>query len=397
MDDKTTELTVISPGALPTILATPGASDILSSLAAKVAVFRADASTPAGREETRSLAYEIARTKTKLDNIGKDLTEEARKVTSAVNAERKVLRERLEELQERVRAPLTAWENRDKARIEEHEAALRVIAGWADISADTSSVQISYHIDMFDLAKFDYRNWQEFEPRANIAIAATRDTLRKMHADAVKRETEAAELAKLRAEEAERQRIQAEKERAEREARIAQEAAEAAKREAETRAAEEAAQAQRMAEAAQRRLEAEAQAAKEREARAEADRIESEAREKLAQERIEQMRRQKAEDDAKAEAAKMVAAAKAEADAQAAAEAATAAERKRLNDQAATLQAEADARAANIAHRRTATREAVAAVMTIMGEFYGEPDEKCGKTIVEAIARGAIPHVTISY
>ena len=90
---QSTALVVIPAGELPQIVAADK-DGILAGLAAKVAAFDSDMSTKKGRDACRSLSYEISRVKTKLDTLGKGLTEEQQRMINAVNAERRLLRER---------------------------------------------------------------------------------------------------------------------------------------------------------------------------------------------------------------------------------------------------------------------------------------------------------------
>ncbi len=86
-----------------------------------------DLSTAAGRKEVISMAATIAKTKQFIDKTGKQLTETARDFTKRVNEERKWSFEELEELQKKVRQPVTDLENAEKARIELRDSAYAII------------------------------------------------------------------------------------------------------------------------------------------------------------------------------------------------------------------------------------------------------------------------------
>lgn len=81
-----------------------GVMALLARLEADVRAVKTDISTAIGREQVRSLAYKVARSKTALDAMGKALTDDARAQIDAVNAERRAIRERLDALAEPVRA-----------------------------------------------------------------------------------------------------------------------------------------------------------------------------------------------------------------------------------------------------------------------------------------------------
>ena len=203
-----------------------------------------DISTEAGRKAIASLAYKIAQSKTKLDKIGKELTEEQRLFIEGVNAERKRAWKELEELQDEVRKPLTEWETAEKVRIERHETAIARMIELSDFSMPHTREDIEKRIDHLALI-FD-RDWQEFGMRAEYTNKTVWETLQVQHKALWKAETDAAELARLRA--AEDARLQKE-----RDEKIAADAAAEATRQAEEKAAQELKAEQDKAAAARRR------------------------------------------------------------------------------------------------------------------------------------------------
>lgn len=350
---------------VPAIVFGPGGVEkIIKDLTDKVLAIPTDISTATGRKAIASLAYKVARSKTALDEMGKELAADLKRQTNAIDAERRTIRDRLDALQEQVRKPLTDWENAEKQRVADHEAALLAITESPLYGARETSAEVRARLDY--LTNYPARDWQEFAERArktlDAEIARTRDIL----ATVEKRESEAAELERLRAERIAR-------EQAERDARIAAEAAERARREAEDKAA----RAQALADA------------KAREAREKAE------REKAA---AEQAARQAEERARKAEADRIAAEQKAKADAEAAAakaerdrHEAIEAERKRVADEKAAQAREAAKREANKKHRdeinRNAKQSFVACGMA----------EDAAELAVALIAQGAIPNVAITY
>lgn len=346
--DTLTPAVVFAPG---------GVESIISKLEADVRNVVTDISTEAGRKAIASLAYKVARSKTALDDMGKDLVAGLKAQTGKIDAERRIIRDRLDALRDEVRKPLDNFENAEKERVAGHEAILAAILEAAQLSADAGTAAINARIGAVrDLSQ---RDWQEFAARATATIDTARKTLETALAQATKREAEAAELARLRAE-------QIAREQAEREAKIAAEAAERARIAAELKAEREAAEVAARAEAERRRVD------KER-----ADAIA----------RAEQ-----------AEADKRAAAATAVQDAKNAAEAAERSrlaaiesERKRVADEAAKEAAEKARREADKAHRAKFNNEALAAFEAL--GFAKEPS----RLLVETIARGEVPHVSINY
>lgn len=357
MNEQTTDLVVLSK-LVPAVLFAPGGSDdVLERIRREVRSFHADISTKAGREAVASLAYKVARSKTALDDLGKDLVSEFKAKSSAVDAERRKIREELDALKDEVRKPLTDWENAEKARLAGHEDAIAALALAARLEIDMNADAIAGRLE--SLGTLAQRDWQEFATRADATLNNTRSSLNAALADARKREDEAAELARLRAE-------QAEREKREREERIAAEAADRARREAEEKAEKE-------------RKQAEAKAAAERE------RIEMEKRD--AEERAAAAERKAKQDAERAERERVAAEARAKQER----EAAVKAERERQDRERREAEAAAQKREADKKHRAKINNEALAALQTA-----GLSNEQ-GTAVITAIARGEIPHIKIAY
>lgn len=349
----------------PAVVFAPGGVDeVLGKIRAEVQSIHADISTPAGRATIASVAYKIARSKTALDKMGKTLGEDHYKSWKAITSERARIEKELDALKDDFRKPLTDWENAEKKRVEDHEAALLAISDAATFAVPPDLGAIRGRLAA--LKDMPPRDWQEFAKRAAEAMADSTARLTAQLQAAEKQEAERIELERLRAE-------QIAREQAERDARIAAEAAEKARLEAETKARAE-------AEAAERR------------ARQEQERVEQEKR------RAEQAQREAEERAAKAERDRIAAEEKAKADAEAAAiraeqaqKVAIEAERKRAADEKAAQEREAAAREANKRHRAKINGEArdalVAAGLSAVD----------ATAAITAIALGSVPHTRISY
>lgn len=358
-----------------------GVDDVLERIAKAARAEKPDVSTRQGRKDIASLALKVAKSKTHLDDMGKDMAADWKAQASRVDAERRKVRDFLDALKEEVRAPLTKYEQDEEARIAGHEAALAEItigSAAADMTADDMAARLEY------LRAYPARNWQEFEQRAADALAAEIARAEALHAAAVKAEAEAAELARLRAEQQERDRQEAIRLQAEREARIAAEAAEKARLAAEAEAhrlrAEELARVE--AELARRQHAADA----ERRAAEEA-RLAEVRRAREAEERAADAERARIAAEKKAEEDRIEAARWAEQDKAAAIDA----EQRRVADAMAAEEAEAARRAANVAHKTKINREVFAALVAI-----GVSDETA-QAVIKAIVRGEVPHVSLTY
>ena len=330
-----------------------------------------DVSTRAGREAFASLGLKVAKTKTAFDGMGKSLVDGWKKQAGVIDQERRMIRDRLDALKEEVRKPLTEYENAERDRIAAHEAALAEIIAFADVPADASPYQIALRMD--DLTAKAKRSWQEFSTRATMTIGQINDRLTDLHAAAVKRDADAAELDRLRAEHAEHERQEAEIRQQEREDEIRRRAAEQARLDAEARAAAELGEAARREQAAELARVAAQEAAD----RAEAARVAAVA--KAEQDRLDAERR--------AEVARKEAAAQSAERERVAIDA----ERKRAAAAKAAEEAETARRTADKAHRAKVNNEAMS------GLVAAGLEDKAARAAVIAIARGAVPHTSISY
>ena len=318
--------------------------------------FVPDLSTAASRKMIASKAFEVTKVKTTLEKQAKALTEEWRTRTNAVNAGRNVIVGRLEALADEVRAPLTKWEEGEKARVAECRSIIdRDIKAAAVVTLDDTAASVRQRgTDVWHIV-LDAEKFGDMLPEAEAAKAQAVETLKAALARLTREEADAAELAKLRAEN---------------EARAAKEAAEAEEREKEKREAEEAAAAE-----AKRIADAAVEAEKIERARAEA--IEAE-RLKLQREHEQALAAEKRKAE-EAEAARQ-----AEIDRAAAVEA----ERLAKIEEDAAAQRERDE---NIAHRTAVKTAAKTALMTCGA------DEETARKIVVAILAGEIPAVSLRF
>lgn len=187
-----------------------------------------DPTTPKGREEIRSVAFKITKNRTALFDKAKNLTEDWRVKTKAVNDERGRMEKRLLALEEEIRRPLTEFENREKQRVAEHERQIELIkAPLHGLDFHATQDQIREAIEMLPSSD---RDFEEFQELANAEMTKAKAELERRLQERIKHDDDQAELERLRAQEKERQ------EQEERD-RIAKDAAEAARKQAEAEAA----------------------------------------------------------------------------------------------------------------------------------------------------------------
>lgn len=295
------ELLVLEKHSIENIFKEGGLDPILQSIENTVKTTVLDVTTKKGRKEIASLAAKIARSKTALDNAGKDLVSGIKAKAKVIDNERKKAREFLDELKEETRKPLTEFEEKEKQRVAELEQRIQNLRNAAqDIPSDSASIQEV--IDRLNVTDPD--TFEEFQEQAAGAKSLALTKLTIALDDAKKREQEQAELEQLRREKEEREQKEREeqirKEEAERVQREAEEKAERERREAEERAAQEKREAAEahQAELDRQRQEQEEKARKEAEAREAEARAEIEAAQKEAEEnrrRLEAAEREKQE------------------------------------------------------------------------------------------------------
>ncbi|WP_449404694.1 hypothetical protein [Klebsiella grimontii] len=247
-----------------------------------------DVTTKKGRDAIASMAHKVARSKTYIDNAGKDLVAELKALPKQIDESRRVARERLDALKDEVRRPLTEWEA-EQARIAAEKAAeeerQRIEAEQkAALEALRKQVELDHEMALLMNDAFD-REQAEKKAEAERQRIAREEEIKRQAEEKAKRE--AAEKAQREIDAAaarEREAILA-KERAERERIEAQQRAEREQREA--------------AERAEREKQAAVEAER-RKAQEEADRIRREA-EQREQARLAEEKR-KADEQARREA-----------------------------------------------------------------------------------------------
>lgn len=278
-----TALAIIPVASLPVILAADE-NDIFGKLFAELKDFKGDASTERGRKEIISKASKVSTAKQDLLRLGKSLKEDHLRIQKSIVAEEKVIEDRFDALRDQIRAPVTAYENREKDRVADHRARIALIENWAIYPGEWTSEQIADHIAMISTHELLTRDWQEFKAKAEDTIAGTLNALKRRYQEAAKQESDAVELARLQAKEAERLRLAAIEAQRIREEQIAAEAAETARKAAEAEAARQAQEAEARTQAAMRAQEEAARLERE-----DARRREIEAAEALARAESERL------------------------------------------------------------------------------------------------------------
>lgn len=336
-----------------------GLDAIIENIRKQASIVGLDVEKKKDRDFMRSSAANVAKAKTKLDAMGKSLTEEWKTKSKAVDASRKAMREKLDALKEEVRAPLTEYENREKLRIEKLDAVYDLIVNLGKIYCATTDTALAVgelegNIKQLNEMAID----ESLAERELDCIKAHRRSIEKLEttiAGIKKAEQQAAELEDLRLR-------QEQEEKEKREAEIAEQAAEQARQEAAKVMLEQ-----------QEAAENAAKEAADREAKAKQDVIDAKAKAKHDAEQAELRLKQQAE---QAELDKQVA---------------IKAEQQRQVDEAAKQAKEAAEREANKAHKKKVNNEAMQSFID------GGLDEVAAKLAVTLLAKKVIKHAQINY
>ncbi|MCH7369856.1 hypothetical protein [Aeromonas sp. MR16] len=355
-DTAQAQLVVIEPTTAVTLFTEgTGVNELLADIRQKATSLVPDTTTTKGRKEIASIAYAVAKTKTYLDGLGKELTDQYKAIPRKIDEHRKTIRDTLDALKEEVREPLTRFEEAEAARVEAlqsrlvHLNELGSAASVEIVAADLQAMLLEVEQTALD------DSWQELLPQATVAKELAAKRLGETLATRLKYEAEQAELEVLR-------KKQAEQERIDRERLIAEQAAEQARLQEENRQRLEREAAQHREQEAQRQT----QAALKREEQARRD---AEAAE---------LARQQAEENAVSQAE----------------EAATRAaeqERQHIADEQRLKDEESARRLADREHRG---RINSSIVMDLMGLGLAED---VAVNLVKYIASNKIDHLTINY
>lgn len=170
--------------------------NFLKDVSKRVDEFTGDVSTTKGRDQIKSHAYSLSKAKVAIDTAGKKQVEEEKKKIKLVDSQRKKIKDGLDELRDKVREPLTRYENEEKARIAKHERVLQEIK---DIgSSNYGDVVLDLEEAIKKLSQLQNRDWEEFAKSASYAITFSSDILNLAKDKAVIAAKEKEELETLR-------------------------------------------------------------------------------------------------------------------------------------------------------------------------------------------------------
>ena len=208
-----------------------GLEPLIEAVREKVDTFTHDLTTAKGRSATASLSAKVSKAKTFLDGLGKKLVEDQKREIKLVDESRKSMRDQLDQLRDEARAPLTAWENAEKQRLDDLESAIQELKEMGKpVDGATAQIYMEIHDKLSSIQiddRYQERKVEAFsEQQKSLGWLATKITELNIA------EAKKAELEKLRKE----AEIRAKKDEEE---RLRQEGVERAKAEAEAKIAAE--------------------------------------------------------------------------------------------------------------------------------------------------------------
>lgn len=142
---------------------------LVEDIKSKALAVESDITTAKGRNLIAGIAYKVVRSKTYLDGLGKGLVAEMKRKVAAVDAERKFVRDTLDQLRDEIRKPLDEWEVVDQVRKDEHHVHLNALELIGPSVFDTPA-----DIDekIVKLTTIMDREWEEFGKLAATKSAA---------------------------------------------------------------------------------------------------------------------------------------------------------------------------------------------------------------------------------
>lgn len=355
--------------------------------------------TKSGNKDARSHVHKLRKTKGALEKVRKEAKADYLRLGRAVDSEAADIESRIEAMIAVHQVKLDEIEQRETARVSALEERLRAISPGIEHYENSDAVRVAIaSVEAITITV----DWQEFMAQAATVKEQVLARLNGYLLTAIKAEEDAAELARLRAETLAR-------EQADRDAAIAAAAADKARKEAEEKAAQEASKARQALLDAQAEAERKEAAARQAIADAEeqARRKEAAATQALkdaAEQAIqaeEAAKRRELDLKMQAEEAQRRADAQAKAAEEARVTALARAEEDRLRaveDEKRRAAAEAKRIADEAAKREANTRHCGAINRAAMQALIDSGiAEECAKAVIKLIAQGKVPNVKIEY
>lgn len=336
-------------------LFTPEGMDlIIAEIEKETSDFEADISTKKGQAEIKSMAAKVAKCKAPIKALSMELKEESRRLIDGVNFQWNRYEAAMDDLRDKIRKPVDEIEKREAEILKARQDKLALIEQYR--AADFANSPPMYEDAIKEVKKHLQFDWGGFGFKAETSANEILEILQQKFTAAKKYQEDQAELAKLRAEAAERAKK-------DREEQIAKDAADKAKRDAE-----------------------------EEKKRIEQERLDAEKRAKDAEELAAKQAKESEERRVEAER-------KAKEDAKKAAEEAVEKERLRVQAEQEAERKAKEKREANKRRRTKIEKESVDSIRYFIDMVLGADGdaEDIAQTLVLNISKGEIPNIQINY
>ncbi|MBR7002084.1 MAG: hypothetical protein IKI11_05445 [Neisseriaceae bacterium] len=166
-----------------------------------------DLDNPKELKKLSKISREVASLKVKIDDFGKSLVEDAKKQIKVVDNNRKLVRDNLDALRDKIRQPLTDFENAEKARIQAKDNAVRLCSKHKEFLTPSADELKGFLSEVEQLNPADFG---EFAEQITVERQTAIDALKMRIEKQEEIDRQAEENARLKAE-AEKARIEQEK------------------------------------------------------------------------------------------------------------------------------------------------------------------------------------------
>ena len=144
------ELLVVNKEESKEVFTMDGVNDLIAKVKTTVGPIVYDVSTAKGRENIRSTAAKIAKTRKYIDDIGKEYVADLKALPKKVDAARKHLRDELDDFRDEYRKPLTEYED-ERKRIDQLKISLQAkLTPMGEVDSQTLKDHIT-EVDSIDL------------------------------------------------------------------------------------------------------------------------------------------------------------------------------------------------------------------------------------------------------
>ena len=355
-----------------------GIKPVIDEIKKKVAEFVPDMTTAKGRDEIRSMASNVAKSKTCLEKLALALTADWNAKVNLVNESRRLFKDELDELKAKVRQPLTNWENEEKERVAMFEDKIIRISQYAFIDTSDSLNTLKIKQGQLSTLVID-DSWREFQFKAKSEKEKSLSALKNRIDELEKYEAKQVELKKLREEKEKRDKEEYER-------KLKEEAAAKARKEAEEEARIERERIEKDKKDAERRE----QVAREKAVIAEKNKLMADEKAKQEKKEAQEQAKKLAKEN---EERRLLAEKKSIQDKKDAEEIARRMERERIENVKKIAEEKERKRRADIVHRKDIEQKIVSTVAQKLGTLTLIEIEQ----IIDLIANEEIPHITINY